>query len=189
MHNKSTKKNQKRVSKKSIALLILLIAFIILGLVLRTSLFRAKVIVASGSSYNTKGEQKSTTSNSRDKKNTTPSSRVESQKSTGTPLTLQTPSGDFVSNHHPNLSGSPAPNTISSVCNTTPGASCKITFTQGEQVKALPSQTIDGNGSTYWNWKLQDVGIGSGSWKVQAIASLDSNTTEASDSMNLVVAQ
>src|SRR5688500_16712624 len=33
---------------------------------------------------------------------------------------LQEPSGSFVSNHRPNLSGSPAPNTMQSSCITTP---------------------------------------------------------------------
>src|SRR5690606_17218727 len=100
---------------------------------------------------------------------------------------LITPFGNFVSNHRPNLSGSPAPNTLSSVCNTTPGASCTISFTKDGTTKSLPAQTADANGATYWNWKLQDIGLTTGTWKVQANASLNGQTKSASDALDLVV--
>ncbi len=108
----------------------------------------------------------------------------------GSSAVVITPSGNFVSDHHPNLSGSPAPNTLTSVCNTTPGAACQISFTMDGVTKSLPSQTTDSGGSTYWtNWKLQDVGLTAGTWKVQATASLDGQTQTAYDAMDLVVSQ
>jgi len=107
----------------------------------------------------------------------------------GTTTALLAPSGDFVSNHHPNLSESPAPNTMSSVCNTSPGATCKIIFTKDGDMKTLPVATTDRGGAAYWNWKLQDIGLTVGTWQIQAIASLNGQTKTALDVLDLVVAQ
>jgi hypothetical protein len=101
-----------------------------------------------------------------------------------------TPTGQFVSNHQPNLSGSPTPNTETSTCTTTPGAECKITFTKGTVVKSLPAQNTDENGNTIWsNWNLQSVGLTAGSWQVAAVAFNGSKTASATDATTLVVAQ
>lgn len=104
-------------------------------------------------------------------------------------VALITPAGNFVSNHHPNLSGSPAPNLISSVCNTTPGATCTIIFTKDNIQKSLPSQTTDSGGSAYWNWRLQDIGLTIGSWEITAKATLNTQSKTAGDAQNLEVAQ
>lgn len=153
----------------------------------------AKTQQTSGSSY-TKGQpSKSSPSGSQQSAGSGSSSgsqKSSSGGSAGSSTELITPSGSFVSDHHPNLSGSPAPNTITSVCNTTPGASCQITFTMDGVTKSLHAQTADSGGSTYWsNWKLQDVGLTAGSWKVQATASLNGQTKTASDAMALVVSE
>jgi hypothetical protein len=117
-----------------------------------------------------------------------PSSTV-SDKQSNESIKAVVPTGDFVSNHHPNLSGSPAPNTMTSVCTTTPGASCKISFTNTSTgvVKSLPSQTTDAGGSTYWGWKLQDIGLSAGTWKIQATAGSGDQAKVATDPMDLVV--
>lgn len=97
-------------------------------------------------------------------------------------ITPKTPIGVFVSNHRPNLSGSPAPNTINSTCSTTPGVFCSITFTQGSSVKSLPEQQTDANGNIEWNWSLQQVGLTEGSWDITVTAKngdLTSTTTDA----------
>lgn len=112
---------------------------------------------------------------------------TKSDTSTNSSADLLVPTGDFVSNHHPNLSGSPAPNTLSSVCASTPGSSCTITFTKDGVSKSLPPQTTDRGGSAYWNWKLQDVGLTTGSWSVKATVSLGNQTKSADDAMQLVV--
>lgn len=127
--------------------------------------------------------------------NTTTTKEVPSDSSStrNTPSlvnkTVVAPTGEFVSNHHPNLGGSPAPNTMTSVCTTTVGVSCKITFTNTSTgtVKSLPSQTTDAGGSTYWDWKLQDIGLTAGTWKIQAVASYGSQTKTATDIMDLEV--
>ena len=99
-----------------------------------------------------------------------------------------TPYGGFVSNHHPNLSGKPAPATVVSVCNTTPGAMCYIEFTSSSGVvKKLDAQTTDGNGGTYWSWDIRDAGLTAGSWSIKAIAMLNNQTATAKDVQNLEV--
>jgi hypothetical protein len=105
--------------------------------------------------------------------------------------TLVAPSGNFVSNHHPHLSDNPAGSAyLASVCTTTPGASCKITFTQNSVTKSLQVETTDAGGSAYWNsWKLQDYGLTAGSWKIQAVATLGSQTKTSDDALTLDVTQ
>lgn len=103
-------------------------------------------------------------------------------------VTLTAPQGNFVSNHHPNLGGTPAPNTEQSVCNTTPGAACEIIFTKDGVTKTLQAQATDSGGAAYWSWKLQDVGLTPGSWQVNAKASSGSQTLSTPDAMNLEVA-
>jgi hypothetical protein len=51
----------------------------------------------------------------------------------------------------------------------------------------LPPETTDSGGSAYWTWKLQDIGLTEGTWKVQAKATLGSQTKTANDLMDLVV--
>lgn len=150
---------------------------------------KTSAVVTSGPSFNAKGEPKSPSSSASQRQSSSGSSGTDSSPKGTSSLTLFTPSGDFVSNHHPNLSGSPAPNTMTSVCNTTPGATCKITFTMDGITKQLPSKTADSNGTAYWSWKLQEIGLTAGSWKVQAIASLNGNTKTATDALDLVVSQ
>lgn len=102
-------------------------------------------------------------------------------------VTPSAPMGTFVSNHRPNLSGSPAPNTEISTCTTTPGVQCRVSFTKNNIVKSLPSQLTDVNGNTNWSWKLQDIGLTDGTWKISAIATNGGHTSTANDSMDLEV--
>lgn len=114
---------------------------------------------------------------------------ASSSKTEGTGTALVAPFGNFVSNHSPNLSGSPDPNSMTSVCNTSPGASCQITFTKGSTTKSLPKQVTDAGGTTYWFWKLQDIGLTTGSWTVTATSNSGDKSLSAKDPSNLVVAQ
>ncbi|HET7060328.1 MAG TPA: hypothetical protein VFH99_03385 [Candidatus Saccharimonadales bacterium] len=171
-----------RHKKYWIGLLLGVVVIIVGAKLFEVGPFHTETPTTSGASFNTKGEKKS----SSQAKPTKPSGPSTAMPST---TVLLAPFGNFVSNHHPNLSGSPAPNTMSSVCNTTPGASCKIIFTKDGTTKELVSQTADANGSVYWNWKLQDIDLSSGSWKIQAITSLNGQTKTASDAMDLVVTQ
>lgn len=111
----------------------------------------------------------------------------DSDTTTPTNAELKDPTGTFVSNHHPNLSGNPAPNEIQSVCVTTSGAYCEITFTKDGITKSLPKQLTDRGGAAYWTWKLQDIGLTKGTWKIQAKATLGSQTKTADDAATLEV--
>jgi len=119
-----------------------------------------------------------------------------SSKDTSTPATAPTldtsvkpaaPDGTFVSNHRPNLGGSPAPNTESSVCHTTPGAQCTITFTNGSTTKSLATQAVDSSGNTTWNWNLAGVGLTVGEWTVTAKATNGSQVATTEDPLKLVI--
>lgn len=140
----------------------------------------------------TKGEnQETSTSNSSasttsDSQTTTPGDEKTTSNNSRA-VTLLVPTGNFVSNHRPNLSGSPAPNLETSVCNTTPGASCQIIFTNGGITKSLPARTTDRGGAAYWDWKLQDIGLTQGSWQVKAVASLDGQKQTGTDPLAIEV--
>jgi hypothetical protein len=181
-------------------LIIAVVAFVILYKV--TDHFGNKTKPISASAY-TKGiiyvkPNKSSDSSSNSNGSSTSGSQSSANNNTSassgsntTTAVLQTPTGDFVSDHHPNLSGSPAPNTMASTCTTTPGASCIIQFTNTSTgtVKSLNTQITDAGGSAYWNYTLQGEGLTAGTWKVAATASLNGNTLSAQDAMDLTVSQ
>lgn len=97
------------------------------------------------------------------------------------------PTGTFVSDHSPNLDGSPHPSSEESACNTAPGASCYIQFTKNGIVKTLPTKTADSNGSVIWDWDVKLAGFTTGNWQINAVASLNGQTQTATDNMPLVV--
>ena len=123
-------------------------------------------------------------------KNTNNSLSASSSTNNSTTAVLLQPSGDFVSNHHPDLSGSPSPNVLTSVCNTTPGATCQIFFNMNNAVRSLPMKTANSGGSVFWqNWSLQSINLYQGSWKISVVAKLGDQTKTAFDPMDLTVQQ
>lgn len=101
------------------------------------------------------------------------------------PVTLQAPTGNFVSAHKVPVN---AP--LASVCNTTSGVSCQITFTSNGVTKSLPAQTTDRGGSTYWNgWTPSKIGLTAGSWKIQAIATSGNQKQTTDDALTLEITQ
>lgn len=98
-----------------------------------------------------------------------------------------TPYGTFVSNHRPNLSGSPAPNQENSVCQTTPGVTCEIRFTKDGETKTLGPSKVGSDGFVSWDWKLQDIGLTQGTWQIQAVARNGTKTATATDPAALEV--
>lgn len=97
------------------------------------------------------------------------------------------PSGNFVSNHSPNLDGKPAPSSVQSICNTTPGATCYLEFRKGSIVKTLPTKAVGNSGSVSWDWDVNEAGFTEGNWEIKAVASLNNKTSEAKDSLPLKV--
>jgi cytoskeletal protein RodZ len=179
-------RKSKKHSHKAYALLALIVVLVV-GFFLIKHFTSNKQSTPRSENQYTKGTQ-STNEGTKGSSPTTPVISTTNPSSSST-ATLTAPSGNFVSDHHPNLSGSPAPNSMTSVCNTTPGASCQITFTNGSVQKSLASQVTDGGGSTYWSWTLQNVGLTAGSWQVKAITTLGSQTQSTTDTMALVVSQ
>jgi len=163
-----------------------LIVVVIIGAVYAYHATHKKKPIPTVDQY-TKGQvsQPSGSSNTSNQSVNSPSS----SKTGGVSASLVAPTGNFVSDHHPNLSGSPAPNSMTSVCNTSPGASCQISFTNGSTTKSLPTQTTDAGGATYWYWKLQDIGLTAGSWKISATSSVSGNSLSSTDPMALVISQ
>ncbi|MGA3150562.1 MAG: hypothetical protein ABSD10_03055 [Candidatus Saccharimonadales bacterium] len=100
---------------------------------------------------------------------------------------LAAPYGTLVSNHRPNLGGSPAPSQEQSVCNTTVGATCYIEFTQGSTVKKLDAQTVDSTGTAIWTWDVSQAGFSQGTWQITAVATLGGQTKTTADPTPLEV--
>jgi len=191
--NKNSFKNKKLKQKKLKALLIVATA-----LVLAAGLFWYLQYDKSDSTKahkdsttigpNTKGnDEPQNASGDEDQSNPSNSIDKTSAGPAGSQSSLKQPYGDFVSNHEPNLDGSPAPYTIESVCITTPGASCSISFKKGGIIKELPAQTADSEGAVYWDWKLQDYDLTEGTWTITAKAVLGYQTKTAQDPLNLNV--
>lgn len=105
--------------------------------------------------------------------------------SSASTVVLIAPWGNFVSNHSPGQGGSPT--TETSVCNTTPGASCYIKFTNGDKTRTLDTKTTDANGSTAWSWNISDAGFSSGSWQITAIATLNGQAKLSTDQQSLLI--
>ncbi len=101
---------------------------------------------------------------------------------------LVSPYGSFVSNHGPTLSNSPsAPSSEQSVCITSPGASCTITFTMDGVIKTLDAKTADSQGAAYWNWDIISAGFTEGSWTINATATSDGQSKTVKDPLVLQV--
>jgi hypothetical protein len=90
-----------------------------------------------------------------------------------------------VSNHHPGKSGSPTSEV--SVCNTTPGATCYIKFTNGDLSTALTAKKTNGDGVAIWYWDTKDANLVSGNWQIMAVATLNGQTKTSADTLPLVI--
>lgn len=95
------------------------------------------------------------------------------------------PEGNFVSNHHVSSLNEP----LESVCTTSRGATCEITFKSGGTVKSVGVKDVNQAGSAIWAWTPASIGLTAGSWQIIAIATLNGNQVTATDPMNLEVSQ
>lgn len=120
--------------------------------------------------------------------NTAPAPRKTPAKNSASDtegLPLYMPYGAFISNHRPGQDGSPTSET--SVCNTTPGATCYISFSNGTITTKLPAQKTNSSGVTYWYWDVNKAHLGAGSWQVTAVASLGGQTKKTKDPQPLTI--
>lgn len=183
-------KSSKLINGRTGAIILIVILLIVGGLWINHS-GKKKAISGTipSSSTNTKLSQDSVASPSGTTSGATSDSGKNPTGSTTTPggSLSNPPSGTFVSNHKPNLGGSPAPSSEQSVCNTTPGATCYIEFKQGSIVKKLDSRVADSSGSVIWSWDVKQAGFTEGSWTISAITSLNGQTKTTTDSLALEV--
>lgn len=176
-------------------LLLLAVAFIVLELTNTINVFRSQSVPAvipthSPSSLKSSGSQSSSQAGSAGSSSSSTKSTLPSANSSS--ALLIAPYGDFVSNHNPGApdqSGNPTPTSETSVCETTPGASCYIRFTNSNgQTTQLPSQTTGSDGSTSWSWDVKkDANLTKGAWRITAVATLSGQTKSTSDSAELTV--
>lgn len=178
MKTTKLKNNKKAIAILAVAILLVVATILLFVFVTKSNTNTVIVPQYDDSSSNNSGS----TSSSKNNTQTTP-------VTIDTSITPSEPTGTFISNHHPNISGSPAPNIESSTCTTTPGANCQIQFTNGSITKSLAIKKTDAEGNASWDWSLSDIGLTVGEWKITAIATNGSKTTTAIDSMSLNVGQ
>ena len=178
---------QKTTNRKALIFTIILVVLVIAGAV-----FAYATVQRNNQSTTPPNTSNSTEPEAGDANDT--SGSISSPDADDTPVQTppntvapQTPTGTFVSNHHPNLSGSPSPNAMNSTCTTTSGVMCNITFTKDGKTLSLDNKQADANGSVVWNWNLQDLGFTTGTWTVTAIATNGDKTASTVDSMTLEV--
>jgi len=178
---------QKKINKK--LLLTLSLVVILLGIMIFVFVRANKVKPTSSTITSITPTSTNPTDNS-NKQTPGAEGYNSSPKTSGTTSTIKllAPSGTFVSNHKPNLSGSPAPTTEQSVCNTTPGAACYIEFRQNDEVKQLKAQATDSKGTAYWSWDINKAGFTPGTWKITAVSTLNGQTKTTSDPIAFEVA-
>lgn len=201
MINKPKKRLFSHSNWKQLSLLLLLsVSVIIIALELTgtTYLFHKRqavsgVIPSSSTKENKNGSNETGTTTDRPVTSPSADTDTSSEKSStavsdGT-APLISPYGSFVSNHKPSYSGAGnVPSKEQSVCITTPGASCYITFVNNENItKKLESKVADSKGAVYWDWDVKEAGFTVGTWKITATASLNGQTKTTSDSMDLMV--
>ncbi|MHB1864849.1 MAG: hypothetical protein ACYCPS_01630 [Candidatus Saccharimonadales bacterium] len=197
------KRKNKAIIKSRLLILITAILIVLIGSILviykDTSLFKNKNVKSpTGNSY-TKGISSKNNSASKNNSHSTETKQTNSNtggssttsiNNSSTYETLIQPNGNFVSDHHPNLSGYPLSNIETSVCNTTPRSYCQISFSMNGITHNLAMEQTDAGGAAYWNnWSLQSIGLTSGSWKITATATLNGQSKSTNDPLDLVVSQ
>jgi hypothetical protein len=181
MKIKKSNKNNKRIILAIVMVVLLVMIAVTLAICFR--LPKSKTTVTTPQTNNSNSNNNSgATSSSKDGSQTTPAV-INSD------VTPSEPTGTFISNHHPNISGNPAPNTESSTCTTTPGANCQIRFTNGNITKSLDTKKTDSDGNASWDWSLNNIGLTAGEWSITAIATNGDKAATATDSMPLNVGQ
>lgn len=170
------------------SILVLLVLFLILELTNTTNLINKPTETQAVSSDKNQFSGNVENDNNLNSKPSSQSADKSSNSSQDSSILLA-PSGAFVSNHKPNLDGKPAPNTMQSVCNTTPGATCSIIFTKDNISKSLIKKKADSNGNVYWDWSLQEIGLTEGTWTIEAKSSLSGTDKSTFDSLTLDISQ
>ena len=167
------------------AVLVIILMVVILELTNVTHFFHSEappLPTPTGTTANSdKGESSATTGS---QLNQSDAATNDSTKATAnTAAALIAPSGNFVSAHKVGLN-----NALASDCTTSSGATCQIIFTKDGVARSLSAQGTDRAGSTYWSsWTPASIGLTSGSWKIQAVATLNDQAKTTDDALVLEV--
>jgi uncharacterized protein YneF (UPF0154 family) len=178
LKNKSVRKRRIIIAAVVAVILVSLIAFFIIR--------RNQNSEVTSNPSTTQEEDKAAIQQGESPKNQNAVSSPETDKQAGSNASgasVSAPEGNFVSSHKINSLSS----TIESVCRTTKGASCEITFVQSGVTKSLGKKTADSNGTATWIWTPGAVGLSNGSWEITASATLNSSTQTSKDPMNLEI--
>jgi cytoskeletal protein RodZ len=191
MYPARKKTSAKHLTRTIIMVLCGLAVLVIIGVrlyMLHRAVTPPKTIPPVSASQSTKGDTQpslitSPTPSSTQSADGTPQSNKDN---TAQGATLIQPTGNFVSNHK----NVPASTSLSSVCNTTAGATCQIVFSSGSMTYSLPIQTADLGGTAYWSsWTPASIGLSPGTWQITAVATLAGNTKSSPDALGLEVIQ
>jgi hypothetical protein len=170
-----TSKPSRRPSKIVWALIGLAV---IIGVVVAIVLLQHKPSRPAGNVKELKPSSGSSSAGATPTNNNTSSKDQNPAGSTAQPSSTppRAPSGNFVSNHK----AGPLAQELS-LCTTTPGATCSITFTNGSTTKTLEKKQTDNSGGAFWNWTPQSLGLAAGSWQVTAAATLNNQSVTTPD--------
>ncbi len=172
----------------AIVIIIAIIAF--LELTNRTYFFHKRPtldqVATQSTPTSSKGESgSSSSSTSSGQTNNPPTSSNNSSKTGGSAPTGQPPKqpfGNFVSSHTINMEVNE-----SSVCNTSVGATCVISFTKDGVTKSLESKATNSDGAAFWQWTPKSIGLTTGTWQITATASANGQNASATDQQKLEV--
>jgi hypothetical protein len=180
--------NNKHKNTKRSKIIALVLLTLVLAVGVYTYIHLRAVHVNQSRSGHVASVQKSTNANGAVSQ--APTSELKEKPGSNPPSSTATellaPSGNFVSNHKPGQNGTST--AMQSVCNTSPGATCNIIFTNSAGViKELGPKTTDATGSALWTWDINGSELGPGDWKVTAVAKLSSQTMTTDDTIKLEV--
>lgn len=150
-----------------------------------TSTIPAKISTDAESDNKSSSDKSATFDTTGQANQAAPSDKTSAPPSGG--AELASPTGSFASNHHPSLEEIDDASGEESVCVTTPGASCTITFTKDGIVKTLGSKKVDVTGTVIWKWDVKTAGFTVGTWEIVATATLDGQTRSTTDLQKLEV--
>lgn len=177
-------------SKFKLLFIIIVFVFLILGLVIiKTNQSNKKISSGKIKTINPQTELTAPPSSSKGSTVKNPVSNNNknpvSISQTSSSNVLIAPFGEFVSNHKPGQNGSNF--TEVSQCNTTPGATCYIQFTQNNTVMTLNQQVVGNSGTVFWEWNVKSSNLSSGKWTITAISKLNGQTKSTVDQMSLEI--
>lgn len=184
---KSVRKTAALVSSRLMWPLLLLVALVGVIIVLEvtntTHIFHKQTKSSDATGAGTVDKTSETSTNSsKGQADKTSSSSVNPSSTANSSSPPQTPYGEFVSSHKLGSNDQEQ-----SVCSSTPGASCVISFNSNDTTRSLPSKVVDDSGNVYWTWSPQQIGLTAGSWKITATASLNNQTASSVDQIQLEV--